>query len=372
MKILLCPDSFKGSLSAEEASRIMEKAVKAVLPDAETLCVPLADGGEGSIDCLGADKVAVRVSDPFLQPIDSFYGKLDGKAIIESAAAIGLPLVGEHKDPMNNTSYGLGQLIRAALDNGERDIVICLGGSATSDGGAGALAALGASFYHKDDPDGKPYIPTGGTLSDIDRLNLTHLDARLKDARFTLLCDVTNPLYGKTGAAYVFAPQKGASEEDVVKLDAGLMHLAGIIKKASHLDVSALEGGGAAGGIAASFYALLGADIKSGIETLLDLRRFDRLLEGADLVLTGEGRFDSQSLGGKAVGGVAKRAAGQGVPTVVIAGGVLDFDYGRQIAACFPIVRRPIPLADALNESEAFLFHTVKNAVSLFACAKGR
>lgn len=318
-RCLVMSDSFKGTLSSPEICRI---AREIRLPGWQIKALPLADGGEGTTECFldacGGRSVTVPVSGPFGETVEGFYGLLpDGTAVVECAAAAGLTLAEGHLDPERATTYGVGQLIAAALDNGAERIVLGLGGSATNDGGCGCAAALGVRFY---DRQGRGFVPAGGTLGDIADIDVTGRHPGLRHGVLTVMCDIDNPLYGTNGAAYVFAPQKGADTACVERLDAGLRHFAAVLREKLGAAVDGLPGGGAAGGFGAGCAALLGGTLRSGIETVLDTVDFDRLAAGYDLIVTGEGRLDSQSLGGKAVSGVAARCRRMGLPAAVLAG----------------------------------------------------
>lgn len=369
-KFLLVPDSFKGTLSATEVCAIMREAILRRLPDAQVLSIPVADGGEGTVDCfveaLGCEKVFCPATDPLGLPIEGFFGLLpDGRAIIEMAAAAGLPLMEGRLDPLGASTYGVGQLILAALDKGARSILIGLGGSATTDGGCGAAAALGVRFL---DGEGKFFVPTGGTLEHISSIDMSGLDARIRETVFTAMCDIDNPLHGPRGAAHIFAPQKGASPEQVELLDRGLAHLGTILARDLGRDVSALPGAGAAGGMGAGVCAFFGAELRRGIDAVLDAVRFESLLDGTDLVFTGEGKLDSQSLGGKVVLGVSLRAKAQNVPVVAVVGGAEDGIggvYGKGITAVFPINRMPQDFSVSRHRSRENLAATMEDILRL-------
>ena len=305
--IIIAPDSFKGTMTAVEVCKIVKKEFLKIQPDADIRCLPIADGGEGTVDALlfnGGERVNVRVKDPLFRDIDSFFGILpDGTAVIEMAAASGLPLVGEDKNPLLTTTYGTGQLISAALDKGCREILLGIGGSATNDGGIGCVAALGARFL---DDNGEEVSLNGAGLGDIAKIDLSGLDKRLSGTKIKVLCDVISPLYGTTGAAYVFAPQKGADEAAVRILDDGLKHLAEVTKQTIGEDNAYLEGAGAAGGLGFAAVSFLGGKLVRGAPTVLRAMEFDTLVKNADLVITGEGCFDEQSLLGKAPSCVAQ------------------------------------------------------------------
>lgn len=307
--IIIAPDSFKGTMSAVEVCETVKKEFLRVDPMLEIICLPIADGGEGTVDALlygGGEKFSVTVKDPYFRDIESFFGILpDGTAVIEMAAASGLPLVGDNKNPLQTTTYGTGQLIKAALDKGCREILIGIGGSATNDGGMGCAAALGAQFLNA---DGKEVSLNGAGLADVIKIDLSSLDKRLSETKIKVLCDVVSPLYGADGAAYVFAPQKGADEDAVRVLDDGLRNLAEVSKKTIGKDNSLLEGAGAAGGLGFALVSFLGAELVKGAPAVLKAMGFDSLAKDAELVITGEGCFDEQSLLGKAPSCVAEMA----------------------------------------------------------------
>lgn len=363
MKILIVPDSFKGTLSAREVCDRIAEGVLSELPNAEIVKIPVADGGEGSADALGSKKIPFRVKGPLFEECDAFVGELGNIAVIEMASCAGLPLVKGKEDPERTTTYGVGELILRALDLGYKDILLCLGGSATNDCGCGMAAALGARFI---DGDGNDFIPVGGTLKDIKRIDLSSLDKRLSESRIRAMCDVKNPLYGKTGAAYVFAPQKGADSECVKRLDAGLINFASVCASSLGADVSSLEGGGAAGGMGAGVYALIGGTLVSGIDAVLDASGFDEKIIGADAVISGEGRFDSQSFGGKVISGIARRSGN--VPLIAICGSVdREIEDMKGVCAVFSIQSTPLPFDEAVKYSEKDLYFTSKNIARLIS-----
>lgn len=320
-RCLVLSDSFKGTLSSPDICRI---ARSLHIPGWHIDALPVADGGEGTTDCFldacGGQRIALPVSGPFGGTIDSFYGLLpDGTAVAECAAAAGLHQAEGRPDPEAATTYGVGQLLAHALDHGAKRLILGLGGSCTNDGGCGAAAALGVRFY---DRQGRGFVPTGGTLADIEAIDLSGRHPGLRPGVLTVMCDIDNPLYGETGAAYIFAPQKGANDACVQRLDAGLRHLAAVLHAQLGAEVDTLPGGGAAGGFGAGCAALLCGALRSGITTVLDTVDFDRRAVGCDLVVTGEGSFDAQSLGGKAISGVAGRCQKLRVPAAVLAGRV--------------------------------------------------
>lgn len=366
-KIIVIPDSFKGTLSSVRICEIVSERIAAHFPQCETVCIPVADGGEGTTDCflsaLGGERIALTVKGPFFEEMEASYVVLpDGTAVVETAACAGLPLVGEHPDPMRTTTYGVGQLIDAAIKAGCKTVIVGLGGSATNDCGCGAAAALGTVFRNQ---NGETFVPTGGTLCEIASIVRHTLP---QDVQIIAMCDINNPLYGENGAAYVFAPQKGADSETVRLLDDGLRHAADCMERDLGVDVRALQGGGAAGGLGAGLYAFCGAQLQSGIETVLDTVRFNDLLNGADLVISGEGKLDSQSLGGKVVIGIASRCKEHGVPLLAVVGGAQRnlpevFDTG--VTAVFPIGRLPEDFSVSRNFSEQNLTETVDNVLRL-------
>ena len=328
MKFLFAPDSFKGSLSALESCDILERVTARIFPGTETVSVPVADGGEGTVDALlramGGERKETKVTGPLYEPETAVWGLLsDGTAVMEMAQASGLPYVPENKkDPRLATSLGTGEMIADALRQGVRKLLIGIGGSATNDGGIGMLVALGARFTDKDGNDVKPI---GGEMINVAAADFSSLMPELKDTAITVICDVTNPLLGENGATFIYGPQKGAIPEIRDELEAGMAHFAAVVEKAVGHDISSFPGAGAAGGLGAALGGVLGAQLKSGIDAVLDAVDFDKKLEGVSLAITGEGRIDGQSVRfGKVPVGVAKRCALKGIPTVVLAGGILD------------------------------------------------
>ena len=315
-KYVLIPDSFKGTLSSADICRIASEEILRLEPEAEICAIPVADGGEGTVDAflaaVGGTRAEVPCTGPCGQEIRGFYGLLpDGTAVVEMAAAAGLPLAGACRDPEKTTTYGVGQLMAHALSRGAKRLVLGLGGSATNDGGCGAAAALGAEFL---DSEGRAFVPTGGTLTQIAHIRMKGLRETLAGAEVTVMCDIDNPLCGPAGAAAVFGPQKGADAAMVARMDAGLRHLAEMLEKDVGMEVLTLAGGGSAGGFGAGAAAFFGGQLRMGIDVVLDITDFDRKCRGASLVITGEGHLDSQSLRGKTVVGVARRARALGVP----------------------------------------------------------
>lgn len=321
MKILIAPDSFKGSLSAVRFCEIAEKTIKSILPDAEIDCMPVADGGEGTLECLQSAMdckiVKCFVQNSLYEEEVSLVGFIDnGKtAIIEAAQSNGLPQIKGRENPEETSTYGVGQLVAFACDLGAKKIILTLGGSSTNDCGLGLLAALGGCFYNK---DGVSFVPTGGTLTEVQEIDLSMMYPRLQGASFEALCDVDNPLYGENGCSAVFGPQKGADPEMVKRLDEGCRHISKLFNKMRTTDFALEKGAGAAGGLGFCVLAGLNGKLKSGIDTILSLCEFERRSSDCDLIITGEGSFDRQSAMGKTIGGIIKRAGK--VPVVVFCG----------------------------------------------------
>ncbi len=324
MKFVFASDSFKGTLSSAEIGAMLCESARAAFPGCDCRSVTMADGGEGSVAAVlsaaGGRTVPVRAHDPLGGAVDAFYGVTDGGcAVIETAAASGLTLIDEaRRDIRAASSYGTGELIAHALDAGYADITLALGGSATNDGGAGAMAALGARFL---DADGRTLAPNGASLRRIASIDLSHMHPRLAHARFTAMCDVNSPLTGPLGATMTYGPQKGASTPALLgELEAGMENYARVLRRAFPGRDVEFPGAGAAGGLGAACALFLGAALKPGAEAVLDLTGFDMLLRGADLAVTGEGRADAQSVRGKAVAAVAARCKKAGVPLIALVG----------------------------------------------------
>lgn len=374
MKFVLIPDSFKGTLSSEEICEIAGEKVKKHFPDAGIVSVPVADGGEGSVDAfvkaLSGKKISVKVKNPYFEEMEAFYGVIDNgrTAVVEMAACAGLPLVEDRKDPRKTTTYGVGELILAAARSGAEKIIVGLGGSSTNDGGCGAAAAVGVKFFDK---DGKEFIPTGGTTADICRIDLSGRDPILDKVEIVTMCDIDNPMYGPTGAAHIFGPQKGADEAMVLELDAGIRNLSGRIAEAVGRDISEVPGTGAAGAMGAGMIAFFGSRLQMGIQTVLDTVKFDEMIADADYILTGEGKLDSQSLRGKVVIGIAERAKKQGKNVLAIVGGADDSEiekaYEMGVTAVFPINRLPQDFSVSRRYSRENLAYTVDNVLRLIA-----
>ena len=354
-KIVIASDSFKGSLSSAEVAACGERAVHRLFPDCEVVQLPVADGGEGTVEtltaALGGQSVATVVHDPLGRLITARYGWIaqTQTALIEMATASGLPLLQpEERNPWLTSTYGTGELIRDALERGCRKFLIAIGGSATNDGGMGLLQALGFRFL---DAEGQELPGCGGSLSQIQQIDTSGALAALTECEFTVACDVSNPLYGAEGAAYVFAPQKGADSEMVKALDQGLRHFAQLIRTTQGITIDHLPGAGAAGGLGGGLVAFLKAHLTPGIEMVLDALQFDRQITGADLIFTGEGKLDAQTCMGKTPLGVLRRAQRQGIPVIALGGAVEASEALNQCGflAVLPIQPYPTSLAKAME-----------------------
>jgi glycerate kinase len=368
-KLLLIPDSFKGTMSSMEICEIMSHVLRHYFPAAEILSIPVADGGEGTVDAfltaMGGEKITVPVTGPLGAAVDGFYGRIGDTAIIEMAAAAGLPLVSGPLQPEAATTYGVGQLMCHAANHGAKRLIIGLGGSATTDGGCGAAAAAGVRFYNT---QGQKFVPVGGTLKDIASIDISGLDLSLAHTEIVTMCDISNPLSGPQGAAYVFAPQKGADAAAVERLDQGLQHLAQVVRTQLGIEMETLSGAGAAGGMGGGMAAFFGSHLEMGIQTVLDTVNFDKLLSDADLVFTGEGKIDSQSLRGKVVIGVAQRAKQQNVPVIAVVGDIgdpIDAAYDQGVSAIFSINRVAVPYQAAKFRAKEDLQRTMDNLCRL-------
>ncbi|MGG4345424.1 glycerate kinase [Paenibacillus lautus] len=375
MKVVIAPDSFKESLSALEACHAIEKGMRAVYPEADIVNVPMADGGEGTVqslvDATGGRLVHREVTGPLGTPVTAFYGILgDGKtAIIEMAAASGLALVPpEQRNPLATTTRGTGELIMSALNEGVSTIILGLGGSATNDGGAGMAQAIGVRLL---DADGSEIGHGGGELHRIASIDTGGADPRLKQVAFVAACDVDNPLTGERGASAVFGPQKGADPAMVQQLDGNLAHYAAMIKSCLGRDVARIPGAGAAGGLGAGMLAFLAAELKRGVDIVIEATGLASQVKDADLVITGEGRIDGQTIYGKTPMGVAKTAKRYGVPVIGIAGSLADgheavLEHGIDIV--FTIVPGVCSLDDAIREAAVNMERTARNMAMTLKC----
>ncbi|HHV59268.1 MAG TPA: glycerate kinase [Clostridiaceae bacterium] len=368
-KIVITPDSFKGTMNSSEICDIAENAIKRLNPGIETVKIPVADGGEGTVEAflkaVGGYMINLRVKGPLMDEIDSFYGILDDgvTAVIEMAAASGLPLIEDRKDPVRASTYGTGQLILDALNKGCKKIIIGVGGSATNDGGIGMAAALGVRFL---DSKGNEVELNGRGLGNIEYIDISGKDKRIDSVQVLAACDVDNPLYGPNGAAFIYAPQKGADEETVRFLDNNLRHYAQVVERDLGINIGNMPGGGAAGGLGAALAVFAGARLKPGINIMLDTVNFQEIIKDADFIITGEGKIDGQSLRGKVPIGIAQEAKKAGVPVIVVAGDVgddIEKVYESGISAVFSINRLAIPFEKARLRSKTDYEKTIESII---------
>lgn len=376
MRFLFVSDSFKGTLSSRRTAELLTQAAKKVFPDCQCDGIEIADGGEGTTDAVvaavGGEKISLRVHGPLWEEVECSYGKLDDKrAVMEMAEASGLPLVPEEKrDPRHTTSYGTGEMIRDALERGFTDISIAIGGSATNDGGMGCMTALGVRFL---DEDGNLLKGCGADLIRVKKIDVSGLDPRVKNCRFTVMCDVTNPLCGEQGATYTFGKQKGGTPEILEALERGMCNYRDLLFETFGISMDQTAGAGAAGGLGAALMAFLGGTLKSGIETVLELVDFDRRLDGVSLVVTGEGATDSQSVCGKVLQGVGMHCKARDIPAVAIVGSMgngaeLVYEYG--IDSIITTVNRIMPLSEALDRAEELYLNAAERMFRMLYAGK--
>ena len=373
-KIILMPDSFKGTLSAAEFCHISSDVLKKHFPAAEIISLPLADGGEGTTDCFltmdGYTKVTATVKNAFMEDITGYYAVKGNTAVMEMAMCASLPSAKGRENPATTTTYGVGQLICHAVENGAKKIILGLGGSCTNDAGTGMAAALGVQFFDK---DGNSFIPTGETLDKITAFNTEKADILLKDVGITAMCDIDNPLYGKNGAAYIFAPQKGADDLMVADLNEKLKYIASFTEKQTGNNYYDIKGAGAAGGMGFGVCAFLGGSLKPGVNLILETIGFENQLSDTDLIITGEGRLDSQSLSGKAVIGISRIAQKYNVPVIAVVGSVADDVspvYTQGVTAVFTTNTQPVPFEIAAANTGRNLAFTVENIRRMIAAIK--
>jgi len=371
MKILVAPDSFKGSLSSKEVLEAISEGIRRAI-DAEIVGVPIADGGEGTVDALifssGGKVVEAEVVGPLGDTVKSFFGILnDGTAVIEMAASSGLSLVPDNmRNPLITTTYGVGQLIKEALDKGCRKFIIGLGGSATNDGGAGMIQALGVKLL---DEDGKDIPYGGGNLYKLKKVDISSIDKRVYESIFIVASDVTNPLCGENGASAVYGPQKGATKEMVEILDDNLRHYASVVKETLGKDFSDVPGAGAAGGLGFSLMAFLNAKIRSGIDIVMEASNIDEKIKSCDIVITGEGNTDFQTAHGKAPAGIARIAKKYGKPVLILSGGLGKnykdlYDVG--VTSMFSIVDKPMTLQEAMINAKKLISDRAEDIIRIF------
>ena len=371
-RFLFMPDSFKGTLTSQQVCDTLTKAALKIIPDCKCKSIYVADGGEGTVDsflsALNGEKHYVKVKGPYMETMRTYYGLINNgdTAIIEMASCAGLDIVKNHKNPLLTTTYGVGQQLLDAAEQGVKRIIIGLGGSCTNDGGCGAAAAVGIKFLNK---EGVSFIPTGGTLKDIHKIDTAGLDPKLKNIEILAMCDVDNPLCGKNGAAYIFGPQKGADLTTVYELDRGLMHLSNIIWHDLGFKVASIKGAAAAGGMGAGMLTFFNAQLKKGIEIVLDTVNFEEEIKDIDIIFTGEGKIDIQSLRGKVVLGIARRAMLYNKPVIAIVGQSEDSTvsdvFKQGVTAIFPINRRAEDLSISQYISVDNLRYTAENVFRL-------
>lgn len=377
MKVVIAPDSFKGSLRAIEVAESIEKGIKKCCNNIKIDKVPMADGGEGIVESLvnstNGEIIKIRVKGPLLKEVEAFYGILGDKetAVIEMASASGLPLVPlEERNPMKTTTYGTGQIILDALDKGCRKFIIGLGGSGTNDGGLGMIAALGGRFLDK---EGKDIGLIPQNLGNLHKIDISGMDKRLKESTIIAACDVDNPLCGKEGASYVFGPQKGATEDMVKKLDDYLKNYSDIIKRDLKIDVIHEKGAGAAGGMGAAILAFLNGKLQRGIDIIIEKTGLEEKIKDADLVITGEGMIDYQTAYGKTPYGVAKLAKKYNIPVIAICGSIGDrFEelYDKNFDSVVSIIDRPMSLEEAIKNSKILLENTAERIMRIILINK--
>ncbi|NMA06158.1 MAG: glycerate kinase [Ruminococcaceae bacterium] len=369
-KCIVASDSFKGTLSSREICKIARETVPRFFPDCELITTPIADGGEGTVDCfveaLNMDTVTVAVAGPFGELIEAKYAKKDRTAVIEMASAVSLPLVGDRLDPLRASTLGVGQILRHAIENGCNNILLGLGGSASNDGGCACASAMGVKFYGQ---DGSCFIPVGESLKQIKRIDISETKALLHGVKITVMCDVENPLYGPKGAAYVFGPQKGASKELCLELVEQLRAFNKRLEEDLGVFVADVPGSGAAGGMGAGCMAFFDAELKPGIEAVLDMVEFDHQLLGTDLVITGEGKLDSQSMDGKVISGVGKRCKAKDVPLLSIVGNIEPKVpiYEAGVSAVFSINRQAMAFEQSASYSHYNYRQTLEDILRLLS-----
>ena len=374
-KFVIAPDSFKGTMSAVKVCEIIGTAVRNCFPDSQVLSLPLADGGEGTVDCLclaiGAKPVEIETIGALGQPVKARYATMGDTAIVEMASVAGLHLAGEHPDPGIASTRGVGVLIKHAIESGCHNILLGLGGSCTNDVGVGMASALGVRFF---DRTGNEFVPTGYTLEHVKRIDSSQADALLKHCKVKALCDVSNPLYGKNGAAFVYAPQKGADDTQVQELDRNMHAFAQVLKEHYGTETAEMPGAGAAGGMGAGTLCFLHGELQSGIGTLLKLVGFEEKIKDANLIITGEGRLDEQSAFGKTIAGISAMAQKHRIPVIVLAGCLgegAEKAYEHGIGAIFGTVKFPGSSDEILKNAESNLASAADSVMRLIKiCTK--
>ncbi len=360
MKFVFASDSFKGSISSCRAAMLLHEAANEIFPNTDIISIAVADGGEGTVDAImdavSGEYIAVQVMNPVLQPVTAYYGRLDDKrAVAEMASASGLTLIDDSlRNPMNTTSQGTGELIKAMLDEGYSQISIAIGGSATNDGGMGCMKALGVRFLDENENE---LIGCGRDLIKVRKIDISNIHPRVRDVKFTVMCDVKNPLCGKDGATMTFGKQKGGTPQMLEELEEGMKNYRDVIKRTFDTDPDQIPGSGAAGGLGAALSVFLSAEYKSGVEAVLEMIGFDDIVKDADLVVTGEGRTDWQSCFGKVLQGIGNHCRALGIPAISLSGSLGDgaekiFDEG--IESVMTTVNSPITLEEAMSNAEEF------------------
>ncbi|HEX2395765.1 MAG TPA: glycerate kinase [Bacteroidales bacterium] len=377
MKILICPDKFKESLTAEKVAESIKIGILKDWKHAECTIMPMADGGEGTVSAIVAATKGktekLTVHDPLMRPVDAFYGiSGDGKtAVIEMAAASGLALVKpEERNPMITTSYGTGELIQNAIDKGCESIIIGIGGSATVDGGVGMAQAMRIRFL---DENGHEIKPGGGNLRSVKHIDMSGIDKRIAKCKITVACDVTNVLTGREGAAYVFGPQKGATQEQVKVLDDSLVYLSNLIRRQINIDISSVSGGGAAGGMGAGIVAFLGGEIKKGFEVISEIVKLEEYIKSSDLIITGEGKIDGQTAYGKTPAGIAGIAIKYNKPVIAFAGALgagYEKLYENGFSAIIPIADRPMSLEESMKVTGVLLEEAASRMIKVMGIGR--
>jgi len=368
-KCIVMPDSFKGTLSAVEYCDIAKQKIMERFPACNVIALPVADGGEGTVDSflygMDSKKIEVKVHNSYMEEIDVYYARIANVAIIEMAQASGLPQIEGRENPAKTTTFGVGEMMLHAIHDGCNEIILGLGGSATNDAGCGAAVAMGAKFY---DDKGNEFIPVGDSLNKIVEMNFDELKNNMKNCKLTAMCDIDNPMHGENGAAYVFAKQKGADDNLISLLNDNLIYIGNKMEESTKRKIVNLSGTGAAGGFGAGVIAFFDGNLQSGIETVLDLFQFEKLCKDADFIFTGEGRIDSQSLRGKVVIGIAKRAKKMHVPVIAIVGSIGEgatgaYDLG--VTSIFSINRKAEDFSISRNHTKENLADTLESVLRI-------
>lgn len=376
-KVILIPDSFKGTMSSGEICQILKSVIVEHYPDCEVVSIPVADGGEGSVDAfldaVGGEKIYKEVTGPYPgEKVQGYYGILPGNiAVIEMAAAAALPMVGDRKDPSKTTTYGVGELMLDAARKGVSKIILGLGGSATNDAACGLASACGIGFFNE---KGERFTPLGESMDEVVRIDTSTMDESLKKIEIVTMCDIDNPFYGPEGAPAIYGPQKGADEAMVKMLDDKMRVLAEVMKRDCGVDVQSIPGSGAAGGMGGGMAAYFKSRLQMGIETVLETVHFDELLDGTDFVYTGEGKIDGQSLRGKVVIGVARKAKKKGVKVIAIVGDIgddIENAYTEGVTGIFSINRVAVPYKEAKVRAKSDLRLTLDNLLRYQKAIKG-